>query len=270
MAREYGRMKTVFGIECDNFDLYFEKQMIGLTQKEIEGVPKDVSSILFKADHTLNIGKAKKLPFLAKQWLLWRCKRKRIYVVVEDEETGLDLDGFKKLQEALTRRDYGVARAQTLTADGTFITGNRQLCDTFEYLNNLSVSPAYNYLNKPKNYEKTNTGKFVEQMGYITRFLQHYESNKKKWVEEKQVSLPEFLVMIYLYDKEEVNPAPMHKQVYRRSYHSSTTQIKKAYRSLQARNLIVKHSSGRWSKMQITPMGRALISSILNNYALNC
>lgn len=271
MAREYGRMKTVFGLESDNFELYFQQQMTGLTGKQIEGVPKDIASTLFKTDHSLNVNKASKLTFLGKLWLLWRCRNNRIWIVVENDETGLDLDGFKKLQDSIKRRDYGVPKAEGLKTQGVFITSNRELSDTFDYLNKLSVSPAYNYLQKTKNFRKTDTSQSVEHMKYIVRIFQQYEGNKKKWVTDKQLSIPEFLVLIYLYDKEgPVNPAPMHKQVYLRSFHSTPRAIKKAYSDLNTRGLLLKTGANSGCKLEITPIGRSLISSILNNYALNC
>jgi hypothetical protein len=264
--RSYYRSK--FNIESDNFELYFEKQLATITDAGREAIPKDL--VLFKADGSIRHANVRKLDYQAKLYILWRCLKKRVWIVAENEEDGLSVEDFVKLREAIKRRDLGSKKSDDLTTQATFVTGSRDLCDMFNYLRQLSASPAYNYLNKYKNFKSTKTSTQVREMNYIIRFLRHYEGQKKKWNTEKNLSMPEWYVLIFLYDKDYALGSQMYRETYLRAYQSSPKKIKAAFRSLQSRGLILKHGLNSGARMQITPMGRDLVNYILSTYNLNC
>lgn len=270
MAGKYGYLKTLFDIESDNFELYFQKQLSGITDVGKQKLPPDVNAMLFKQGNKINETNVKKLGFVAKLFILWKALKKRVWVIVENDESGMTPEEFLELQKEVRKRDYGVPKAEGLNAHSIFITGNKELCNTFEYLNNLSASPAYNYLLKTKNFKSTKATTYLNEMNYIVRFIRHYEAHKKKWVSETGLSIPEFLILIYLYDKGEVNGAPIYRSYFKRAFQSSPAKIKTCFGLLQSKGLMVKHGRTSNSKMEITPMGRTLINSILNKYALNC
>lgn len=261
--------RSTFNIETDNFELFFEKQLATITEAGKEAIPKDLVKI-FRHDGTLHHGYIRKLDYNTKLWILWRCLKKRVWIVVEDEDGGIDVEGFVNLREAIKRRDFGSKKAEGLTTQATFVTGNRDLCDMFNYLRQLSASPAYNYLNKYKNFKSTKTGQQVREMNYIAKFIRHYEGYKKKWNQERNVSMPEWYVLLFLYDKEYALGSEIYRVAFNRAYQSSVKKIKLAFRSLQARGLILKHGLNSGARMQITPMGRDLVNSILATYILNC
>lgn len=261
--------RSTFNIETDNFELYFEKQLATITEAGKEAIPKDLMGI-FRHDGTLHHGKIRKLDFQAKLWILWRCLKKRVFVVVENEETGIELEEFTELRKAIKRRDLGEKKAEGLATQATFVTGSRDLCDMFSYLRQLSASPAYNYLNKYKNFKPTKTGQHLKEMDYIARFIRHYEGQKKKWNTEKNISMPEWYILIFLYDKEYALGSQIYHDAFKRAYQSSPRRIKTAFGSLQSRGLILKHGKNSGARMQITPMGRELVNSILATYILNC
>jgi DNA-binding MarR family transcriptional regulator len=270
MASKFGYVKSLFDIESDNFELYFQNQLSAITDAGRQKLPADINAMLFKQAGKINESKVRKLGFIPKLFILWRALKKRVWIVVENEESGMSPEEFLELQKEVRRRDYGVPKTEGLKAQAMFITGNRELSNTFEYLNNLSASPAYNYLLKTKNFKSTKASTYLNEMNYIVRFIRHYEANKKKWVGETGLSIPEFLILIYLYDKGEINGAPIYRSYFRRAFQSSPAKIKSGFRLLQSKGLMVKHGQTSNSKMEITPMGRTLINSILNKYALNC
>jgi hypothetical protein len=261
---------TSFDIESDNFELFFEKQLEGISEAGRAVIPRDVATKIFWMDGRLNPAGAKKLGFLAKIWILWRALRKRVFIIVENEETGIGLEEFVELREAIKRRDFGIKKAEGLAAQATFVTGNKELCDTMNYLNGLSASPTYNYLTKAKNFTSTKTAEHRRHMDYIVRFLRFYEGNKKKWIQEKQLHVPEYLVLLYLYDKDATRGSEMYLQTYRTAFQSSPSKIKNAFITLQRKGLIIKHNTGSAAKMQITPMGIDLMNYVLMKYAINC
>jgi len=261
--------RSTFNIETDNFELYFEKQLATITEAGREAIPKELGK-MFRVDGTLQHGFIRKMDYQAKLWVLWRCLGKRVWIVAENEETGIGLEDFTKLREAIKRRDFGAKKAEGLTTRAEFFTGNKELGDMFDYLRQLSASPAYNYLNKYKNFKPTKTGEHVREMNYIVRFLRNYESQKKKWGQAKGLSIPEWYVLIYLYDKEFSLGSTIYKDTFKKAHLSSPRRIKGSYGTLQSRGLILKQGTGKGTRLQITPMGREIVNSILANYALNC
>lgn len=251
---------TRFGLDVENFNLYFEKLVPLISQPAKEAIPKDV---LFKM-------RRNKLSFFGKLWVLFRCLRKRIWIVVEEEEGGLSVEEFVELREAIKRRDYGVPKAEGLISSGTFITASKELGDTFDYLNRLSTSGAYNFIQRAKNKIQSKTAERNEQMEFICRFLVHYESNRKRIVLNTKIEMAEWLVLIYLYNGKEMQGSPIWKEVYKYSYNSSQTKIKVAYGTLQNRNYIEKIGVGKFTKFKITPLGRAAINEVMDKFVLNC
>lgn len=253
-------LDTRFNIECENFDLYFEKLVPTIGSAAKEGLPRDV---LYKM-------RRKKLGFIGKLFILWKCLRKRWWIVVEEEEGGLTIEQFVELREAVKRRDYGVPKAEGYVSTGMFVTATKELADSFEYLNRLSNSPAYNYIQRAKNKIPNNTAQWNEQMKFIVRMLAFYESKKKTWVEEKGIMIPDFLVLLYCYCGDEVKGSDMYGSFYKRAYQSSPRKIKVAFMTLQGRGYLKKIGNTSTAKWQITPLGKELINSILTKYALNC
>lgn len=251
---------TRFGLDVENFDLYFEKLVPLISQPAKEAIPKDV---LFKM-------RRNRLSFLGKLWVLFRCLRKRIWIVVEEEDGGLSVEDFVELREAIKRRDYGISKAEGLVSSGTFITASKELGDTFDYLNRLSTSGAYNFIQRAKNKIQSKTAERNEQMEFICRFLTHYESSRKKIMLSTRIEMAEWLVLIYLYNGKEMPGSPIWKEVYKFSYNSSQTKIKVAYGTLQNRNYIERIGIGKFTKFKITPLGRAAVNEVMDKFVLNC
>lgn len=261
--------KTLFDMSSENFDAYFIKQAKETTYAGRDVLPRDVSSRLFKSGGQLNEKFAVNLGFLGKIYVLWKALRKKVYIIVEDEQSGLTPGQFLELQKAVKKRDYSAESVHGFT-NAIFLLGNKELCDGFAYLNNLCNSGAYNYLTKTKNQPPNPTTEYRDRMNYIVRFLLFYESQKKKWVSEMQITVPEFLVLLFTYQGKEVPGAVMYKDVLKRAYQSSPRKIKEAFSTLQAKGLLKKSGMTSGAMMQITPLGVDMVNRILSKYALNC
>lgn len=261
--------KTLLDIQSENFDSFFINNSKEASTSAKESLPIDIKFRLYKAAGQLNQKFAVKLTAIEKLFMLWKAFNKRIYIVVEDEKNGMTINQFFEMQAGIKKLEYGQQKTG-LVAKAHFLLADKQLSDTFAYLNDLCHSPAYNYLNKSKNQPKNPSTEYRERMNYISKFLTYYESNKKKWVSETGISIPEFLVLIYTYHGKEVNGAEMYKNVYKRAYQSSPTKIKAAFRSLQHKGYIKKFGITSASKMQITSLGVDAVNGILNKYVLNC
>jgi hypothetical protein len=249
-----------FEIDCENFDLYFQGQVKRMTEQNREPLSADILVKMRK----------NKLGFLGKLYVLYRALRKRWYIVVEEEEGGMSVEEFVELRKAIKKRDYGTAKSEGLVSTGIFVTANRELADTLEYLNRLSIGPAYNYLMRTKNSPKSPTEQWKTQMAYITRFISFYEANKKRWCENIPITMPEFYVLLFCYGNGEVVGRYLYKDYYKKAYQSSWRKIKSAFGSLQDKGLLRKSGDTKGARMSITPLGVELVDSVLTKYAINC
>lgn len=233
-------------------------------------LPKEILFKLFRRGATYDAKSTSKVGFLAKLYVLLKSLNKRWILLVEDQDRGMTEGEFLALKASLRRGENTIEAAGMLISSGTFVLGGKELMDAFGRLNNLSISPAYNFLVKNKNHKNTKIGEYKAQMEYICRFLSFYESKKKKWVMSIGVSMPEFLVLTYIYHGREVVSAQIHKEVYKYAYNSSSTQIKLAFGSLQRKGLVEKIGLNKGCKIKITAKGTDMVNTIISQYAVNC
>jgi hypothetical protein len=262
-------LKTRIDIDSEALGLYFAHEIEKITPQAKSDLPKDIAFKLFRGGGKFNANSTSKLGFLAKLYVLWKALNKRWWIVIEDEDNGMTPGQFMELRKAYKRRDYGVEKAKTIMLSGTVVFANKELSECCAYLNRLSSSPAYNYLIKGKNHVPCPTAERNKEMAYICRFLVEYEKNKKTWVAAYGISIPEWLVLIYLYHGKEIVGSPIYKEVYRRAYQSSPTKLRSCFSTLQNKKFIQKTGTGKGAMMSITPLGKDTVDGILTRYALN-
>lgn len=262
--------KTAVDIQVENFDYYFLKEMDEITQAGKEAIPKDIFFKIFDFKGMFRNGVLSKLSFLTKLYILWRSFGKRWFIVIEDERTGLGLEDFKEYQKSIKKRDYSVSRSGEMITEGHFFLGNKELGDSLQFLNNVSASPAYNYLIKGKNKLDSKSSEWSDQMNYVAKFLTHYESSRKKFVAATGVSIPEWYVLLSLFHGKEMVGATLYKETFKKAYQSSPGKIKAAFGTLQSKGYIQKVGLTKGSTLKITPLGRTVVIGILDKNALNC
>lgn len=261
--------KTLFDIECENFDLFFVNEIEKISPVAKSELPKDVAFKLFRGGGKLNTKSTSKLGFIAKLFILWKALNKRWWLVIEDEEKGMTPGQFMELRKAYRKRDYGTDQGNVLRSSGGLVLANKELSECFSYLNRLSVSPAYNYLLGGKNKVDNHTEDWMRKMRYIANVFAYYESRKKSWVASMGVSIPEWLILIYLYPKGSVNGAPIYKEFYKRAYQSSPTKLVRSFSVLQRKGYIEKTGTTKQAQFNITALGIDTVNTILTRYALN-
>lgn len=262
-------IKTRFDISTEDFDYYFANQLPLISADGKETLPRDVVFKLFKGGGEPNAKNTSKLNFIARLWILWKCLRKRFWIVVEDEN-GLNPQQFYELSQAKTRNANMIETAKGVIAESHFVLANKELGDALDQLNRICVSPAYNYLVKSKNPIPNKVKEWKDQMRYIVKVIRRYEGMKKAWVAETGLSIPEFYVLLGFYDVDEMNGAVLYNDTFKRAYQSSPNRIKSAFGTLQQRGYITKRGESKGAKMAITSLGTDAVNSILTRYALNC
>lgn len=259
--------KTILDIGCENFDLFFDRQMNTITPEAKDSLPRDLSFKLFRGGGKWNSQSTNRLGFLAKIFVLIKALRKRWFLIVEDEENGISIEQFEKMQKD---REYSVHAAEDLRLQGGFVLGSKELMDYFHYLNQLSTSPAYNFLLRNKNISPNKVEEANREVAYIVKFIAFWESNKKSIVADVGVSIPEIYVLLCLFDGKEALGADIYNTRFKRAYQSSPGKIKISFGTLQAKKYIIKFGQGKGARMQITALGRDILRGILQKYAINC
>ena len=258
--------KTKFDISHENFDIFFANHLAAITPEAKEKLPRDVVYKLWQGGGGLNVNNSSKLNFIAKLWILWKCFRKKIWIVVEDEN-GISLEHFSKLSKSISRKRIDNESLENGVADGTFVTGIKELSDTLDYLNKQSASSLYNYLKKAKNANPNKVEEWNDAMDFIVDHLSNYERTKKKWITEYGLCMPEYYVLLSTYSGP-VRGSDIYKKIYKGAYFSSATKIKVAFGNLQRKGLIVKDGVAKGATFRITALGSEMMNTIFSKYLL--
>lgn len=263
-------MPLKFDVENENFSYFFLEQATKMSESQKELLPKELLYKIFTKGHRVNTKSSNKLSFLSKLFVLIRSLNKRWTLMIEDDEKGMTEAEYFEYKEKTKKRNYTSEVAGTFISEGNFVLANSELFNAFHRLNHLSISPAYNYLQKVKNKNYLKPDEYIRNMNYINRFISHYESQRKKIVLETGLTMAEWLVLTHLYSGTEMLGSFIYKEKFRYSYNSSSTKIKVAFGTLQNKGYIVKHGTKSGARLQITPLGKDKINGIMAKYVVNC
>lgn len=261
--------KTKWDVINENFDHFFHRLSALMTEKQREVLPKDLYFKLFKRGGAYNTESTNKLPFLAKCFILMKSFKKRVLIMIEDDKEGMTEEEYFNYKKLLSKRQYTTYGAEDLVENSVFVLGNKELFDTYSKLNDLSCSPAYNFLIKAKNPLPNKVEDHKKHMDYVCRFLTNYESNRKRIHMNSGLNMSEWLTLLSMYHGNEIVGSSIYKIIYKHSFNSSATKVKVAFGTLEAMGYIEKFGKSNGMKMRITPLGKAKISTILNQYVLN-
>jgi hypothetical protein len=253
-------------IQSQNFDYYFYNQLDAVAEEGRQKLPLDISQTLWRKDNKVNKSNIKWFNIIQRLFILWKATRKDVFIVVVDEKKGLNPDEFCAWLKANRKKDYE-KETEGLTCNALFVLANKELGETFSYLNRVSHSAMYNYFSKVKGLEENKVSQFSKNMRLIAKMVRAWEMQKKIWTTAANISMAEFYVLINLYVEGEMPGARIYQKDFKRAFHSGTTKIKLAFGSLQDRGLIEKIGLTRGATMRITGLGVELINNILTKYS---
>ena len=262
--------KTLFDIDCEPLDLYFCHEIENITPTAKSDLPKDVAFKMFRGGGKFRTKSTSRLGFLAKLYILWKALNKRWWIFIEDEENGMTTGQFLELRKAYKKKDYSVDQANVLKSSGSLVLASKELGDNMTYLNRLSASGAYNYVMKGKNAPKSKVSEDTRQRAEVVKFLANFCSQQKKMVIGAGLTVPEFYVLMTLFDGKDLPGSFIYREKFSRAYQSSPSKIKLAFMTLQARGLIVRNGATRSATLQITSSGKELLNGMFEKYILNC
>lgn len=257
-------------MDSENFSLFFSEEVKNMHEYQKERLPKSLLFKVFKRGSTINPKNTSKLRFVEKIYILWKALMGEFFIVIRRDEGGISTDDFTKIIQLKTDKDLGIESAQSLLiSNGIFVTGGKELCEALGYLNQLSASPAYNYLLRAKNSQRSKISEWRQSSVYISRFLANYEATKKKLVMNTGISMPEFYVLLYLYDGTERKSSEIYLVKFKYSYNSSRSQIQRAFVTLQNKGYIIQNGNRKWTKLKITSLGCHFLDEIIEKYLVD-
>lgn len=263
-------MPLKFDISNQNFDNFFSIHLAGIGEREREMLPRELNYKIFKKGDKQNANGITKLSFLAKIFILVKALRKRVVIIVEDENGLNQEDYFKYMALPRKKQELTLFEGKELVTDAIFVLAKKEVMDTYAYMNELSVSKPYNYLSKGKNPQINKVAKDLKERSYIARFLSYYESNRKRLTINTGIDFSEWMILIYLYEGEYMKSSTIHKDWYKYSFNSSATKLKLAFSSLQRKGLIEKRGAFSNAELRITIAGRNKCNEIIKKYVVNC
>lgn len=262
-------MKIKYDISSQNFDNYFSVQIAGISEHEKEELPKEINYKIYKRGQRKDARDIVKLSFLSKVFILVKALRKRLVILVEDEN-GMNEEEYFKYKKMLPKRQITVESTKEYIVNADFALVNKEIMDTYSFMNQICSSKHYSYLTKNKNVGVNKTGQWVKEMNYINRFLSYYESNRKRLTINTGVNFSEWMILIYLYSGEYMPTITIHREWYKYSFNSSATKLKLAFSSLQSKGYIDKIGGTVGAKLRITTIGKNKVNEIMQKYVLNC
>lgn len=262
--------KVKLDIVSENFDQFFHKTCSNMSPEERAGIPIDIFRRLFnKNGKEMTLRTMERTGFLAKILILVKALKRRVFILVEGSESegAMNIKDFVNYRAAAKEKDFGESKARELVTHGHFVVGDKELIDSMAYLNMLSAGPAYHFLTKLKNGKRGSFTEWQDQRGYVTKFILNYESNKKKWLKQFDISMSEFLVLMYGYKGNNFVGSEMYNGALVHAHYSSGADIRHALSSLRHRNYISKEGVSSNASFRITPLGKHLVDEILDMYA---
>lgn len=259
-----------FDILCENFDLFFEKELEKITEPQKKLLPEELVYRIINKGGVVHSKSTRKLSFLSKLFILFKALNKRCIIIIEDEEKGVTEEEFFKLKKKIVKHDFGESNASELVTHLTFVLGNKELIDGYHLLSLMSASPAYNYLVRSKNKDYSKGAEWLTAMNYISRFVSNYEANRKRIAMQTGLTMADWLVLIYLYHGNLVKSSAIYKDFYKYSYNSSASKIKGSFRLLQDRKYVEKVGSTKLAKIRITALGRDKVNEVMAKFVVNC
>lgn len=254
-----------YDIDSENFNLFFEQQLQNLNENSKTLLPKDVLFKLFKKGGNNSDTSTSRLRGIEKIYVLWKALNFDCAIVLLNQKDGIGADDFNKIMKHYSP-NKGTEDSNKISS--SFILADKELSETIAEINKRNNSPAYKYAIGAKN-NKSKNGNWKVQANYLTRLLANYEANKKRWVMDTGLTIPEWYVLIYLYDSRPHTCSIIYKEYYRHAYTAGAGQIRGGFSLLQKKGLIIKKGVTKGATFQITALGSDMVNDILAKYVLN-
>lgn len=243
----------------------FLEEMGRATPSQRERMPAGMAVKVFKKSGLVT---TKRLHFLQQLYILQLCLNKKIFIVVEGEGDGMGVEDFERHKKDMKKSQYPSAEAGVFLSTGTMVVGNKELIEWMGYLNNYFVGPAMNYALKLKNSQPVKFGSYLKEMVYFMSVLANYEGNKKKIIRHAGVTIPDWYVLMYLYDGKEKRAPDVYDRFYKDAINASRKQIMDSFKKNVHNGNVQAIGKAKATVYKITALGKSVVNDIVHKYII--
>ncbi len=191
-----------------------------------------------------------------------------MYILIKDPEAAIGVEDFEKFKKEMKKRSPSLDEVQHYIAKGVFVISGNDVADYVNHLNGVSLSPLYKYALKLKNGGRATSLQYDKEFIYLAEMLVNYEGNKKKFIKDRGLNIPEWYCLLYLADGRERKAVTIYEKTFRYATNASRPQIIFAMRKLVHMGYVTKFGKFRGVMYKITSLGRSEIREIIKKYII--
>lgn len=252
-------------LHVDNFEKYFALKAQGMSESQKERLPVEISARVFKKGGRVSEAL---MPFLQQLYVLQKGLGSEIFIVIKDPDIGIGFSDFEKFQKQQNGSRTDITEAQHYLAAGVMVLGNKELMDWIAHLNFVSMSPYYNYIIKLKNSPYVKLPNHNEEVVRLCEMLSKYDGSKRKLLKDKNISVPEWYILMYLADGKQKGAVGAYRDTFSSAYNATRPQLHNAFKRLVSSGYIQSEGSAKKKSYKITAFGRTLIREIFHKYII--
>ncbi len=257
------KFKCDFRVE--NFDRFFEYKVKNSTTEQRERLPFSIGQRLFRKDGTLTTSR---LNFLQQLYILSQGIDSEIFLLVKNKDTGLGVVEFEKFQKNIKQRKYTQDESDDYFGKGIMVLAGKDVIDWMSHINGVSLSAPYNFALRMANTRDQKMPAHEKELVYFAKMISTYEGNKKRIIKDRQLSMPEWYILLYLCDGKERSATNVYEEVYAGALNASRAPILASFKKLVMRGYIQIFGKGKATTYSITPIGKAEIKTVIKKYII--
>lgn len=254
------------------FDRMLTGLLTNMTEEQKSKLPAELIHKIYRSkDPNVN-----GLTDAQKDYILSMGFGKRVVKLILDDDSSTTIQQFFALKDVWRKKKgsgiNAAAFAEQMAVDGEFVLTDRDLYDALSYQALICYSPVFkmvmNARKSSKNYRATNKD-FALWIGQMVKMFAHYESNKKRLVQEFGLeNMSEWYCLLYFYDGEKKSSS-VYRDMFKYSFSAGVGNLKLALTNLKKKGLLDSRGGPRVNMSMISPKGKALVDKMLTKYILN-
>lgn len=253
----------------ENFNNYFVEHLNRITPEQRGLIPEELNIKIFKRGNTAS---AERLNFQEKMYILSVVFKRKVTLKIEDLENGLTVKDYANAKKAQAGKYPNLQAAEDMRSHAAFVLADRDLMNAELYLNHLSSSNIYTLVKAiiPNTNHKIEK-KYTENKAIIQRvfkFLENYESKKKRIRTDYQITMPEWYALVYFANGERLGLDFYDKDM-KYAYSSNRRVLHRALQRLTEIGLLQRSGPLKSHKYKLTSRGINVLDRIFNNIILN-
>lgn len=253
----------------ENFENYFKDIVVGMTQIQKDSLPEQLLFKLFSGEK-LTHGN---LSFKEKVYILNTVFRKKVEIVIEDENDGISLEDYCLAKKAQAGKRTNTELLSEPRVQASFVLADRDFFKSIAYFNQIFTTEIYKLYKRTFDFDRTqkdiNYNKGREVVKHITELILSYEINKKRFVMTNNLNPGKLYALIYFSTGEKLGSSFIKKD-FKYSYNCNAVMLSKAVKELTDTGYLDRRGGTTKYRYTLTAKGQHIlnrvIEQIIDNY----